>query len=159
MSETRVEIGTATLNRRGEVGARVHIFTESNGFHGAYAFQSHGKSLDAVTAERDRIIARHERKATRLADLANLIGSVHSGYVVTDATVRDVGATGCELLVRARGGRDRAEVRIPYDDPAHVLGANDVIALLQEAIAARNAQVDEIADHGRRLATALGIGA
>lgn len=149
--------GPVTRNRRGEHGALVTVDLEHQGWHGRYHFGTHGKTVEEVTAEHERVITRHERKAEKLTDIQSLIGRAVGGYTITDATVRERGH-GFELLCRAKdvNGR-RAEWRQYFDDPADVPTAAEIRKGMQERVAELIDQRAEQARHLKQVRQALGL--
>lgn len=148
----------ATHDRAGRPGVHIANVHSSRGWHAHLAFSTHGMTGDQAQAEHARLVARHERKAARLEDLQTLVGAqLVGGFVVTDATVRDVGKRGCEFLCRARSGRERIEVRRHFDDPVEVPAAAEVLLSLDhEARMYVQRGVDAEA-HAAEIRAALGI--
>jgi len=134
----KAKITAARRNQSGNVGVRVDLDLDENGWAGHYAFMTHGKTPVEVTAERDRIVAYHTKKATRLAETNTTERTFQvrgSDFFISAWTVMDRG-TDAELFLRIDDVATGEHVEIRrvsrIDD---VPAADEVIALARDAAA------------------------
>jgi hypothetical protein len=132
-----VTVGKPRRDEHGRDGVAVHLHIEEGGWDGHYSFTTHGMPAAAVAVEKDRLLARHGRKAAKLTDLSSLVGRhLPAGWTITDATVRDRGH-GCELLCRAKSvSGERVEWAEFFDDPEHLPNAAAVLDEMRARIGA-----------------------
>lgn len=113
-------IGKPRRDEQGRVGVAVHLHLESGGWDAHPSFVTHGMLPESVKAERDRLAAVHDRKAAKLTELRQLVGSsIGHGFTITDATILTAGPSH-ELLCRATDGQQRIEIRTHFNDPFEV---------------------------------------
>lgn len=115
-NEPRVEklsFGQVSRDARGRRGA-VAAARIGARFPKVYSFPTHGMTADEVVARIRALEQRHAAKEARLVEIQAIVGpSARPGFTITDAIIRDRGATDVEIVVFAKDARGAAAKGFP----------------------------------------------
>lgn len=161
-AKIRSEIGKPSRDSRGRRGVRVVLSIASEGWHGHYRIDTHGRTHEEIVAERDRILAHHEKKAARMQGFAHQhfrrdVEHGGSAFEVRDCLIVERGSDVLlKLILRDRETGERLVIEEFRATVNALPGDEEIREMMQTRAAAHVEERARAEEHAERITRLLG---